>query len=140
MLASCALWPDPVASSQCDWFESPPPPGGGAARSGDALPFCPPLGPFACARQDAPATGEVNSRQSCEEWNGAGQASRRAAVNGLRSALAADLQFRGIPIVPETEAIGHIERACRQPVARGFTLFELFTAHATFYAAGYSSP
>ena len=139
VLASCALWPDPVASSRCDWFETPPKPGGGAARSEGAVRFCPPLGPFACQGPNVPGTGSVNSRQSCEEWNGAGAESRRAAVNGLRSALAADLQFRGVPIVPEAEALGHIERACRQPVARGFTLFELFTAHATFYAAGYAT-
>jgi hypothetical protein len=30
-----------------------------------------------------------------------------------------------------------MESVCRQPVARGFSLFEVFTAHATFYAAGY---
>ena len=58
---------------------------------------------------------------------------RRSAVGGLRAALAADPQFRGARIVAESEALAHIERACRQPVARGFSLFELFSFHATFY-------
>ena len=139
VLVSCALWPDPAASSQCDWFTSPPPPGAAAARSRRAVPFCPPLGPFACLRQRSRRTpagaAEVNSRQSCSEWNRASRRSRRAAVNGLRSALAADLQFRGIAIVPEAEALAHVGRVCRQPVAEGFSLFEIFTAHATYYAA-----
>ena len=144
VLASCALWPDPVASSQCDWFSTPPPPGGGAAAGRRAVPFCPPLGPFPCLKQrasraTATAAGEVNSRQSCQEWNEASKRSRRAAVNGLRSALAADLQFRGIRILPEAEALAHVARVCRQPVAEGFSLFEIFTAQATYYAAGYSS-
>ena len=143
VLASCALWPDAVASSQCDWFSSPPPPGGGASAARRAVPFCPPLGPFACLPQRGAGppgrAAEVNSRQGCAEWNRAGAVSRRAAVNGLHSALAADLQFQGIPIVPEAEALSRVARVCRQPVAEGFSLFEIFTAQATYYAAGYSS-
>ena len=129
VLASCATWPDPVASSQCDWFDTPPPPPGRAAGASPVLPLrrSPP------PRADGGST--VNSRQSCEEWNRASRRSRRAAVNGLRSALAADLQFQGIPIVPEQVAMDHIDRACGESISRGFSLFELFTAHATFYAA-----
>jgi hypothetical protein len=140
VLAACALWSYPVVSADCDYTTGPPPPGGGAA-SRRAAPLCPPLGPVTClsqrpARARPPA--QVNARQSCEEWNVATSRSRRAAVNGLRSALAADLQFRGIAIVPEADALAHVARVCRQPVARGFSLFEIFTAHATFYAAAAS--
>lgn len=130
VLVSCALWPDPVASSRCDWFTTPPPPegsdGGNIQRARRSAPLEPPSG-----------AATVNARQSCAEWNLASARSRRAAVNGLRSGLAADLQFQGVPIVPEADAVGHMARVCRQPVARGFTLFEIFTAHATYYAAGY---
>jgi Right handed beta helix region len=134
VLASCATWPDPVASAQCDWFTTPPPPAGRAASAQ----------PVRALRRSPPPASDggstVNSRHSCEEWRRATPRSRRAAVNGLRSALAADLQFRGIAIVPEQVAIDHIDRACGQPFARGFSLFELFTAHATFYAAAQARP
>ena len=71
VLASCALWPDPVLSAQCDWTTAPPPPGGGAAAR-RMTPLCPPLGPLDCASQRpvrAGRGGQVNSRQSCEEFN-----------------------------------------------------------------------
>ena len=61
---------------------------GGGAAARRMTPLCPPLGPLDCASQRpvrAGRAGQVNSREGCQEFNGATLRSRRAAVNGLRS-------------------------------------------------------
>jgi hypothetical protein len=139
VLASCATWPE-ESSAACDWFGSPPPPGGSASAAGaGVLRLCPPLGPFPCAGRapDAGAgTRPVNARERCADWNAAGAGSRRATVDAMRQKLAADVQFAGVKVVPAGLASAHMDATCAQPLAGGFSLWQVFTGYSTYYAAG----
>ncbi|HEX8067734.1 MAG TPA: right-handed parallel beta-helix repeat-containing protein [Thermoleophilaceae bacterium] len=138
VLASCATWPEET-DARCDWFETPPPPGGtGGAHPArrELVPLCPPLGPLACATQ-APRPGRsVNARERCADWNAASEASRRGTVETMRQRLAADVQYAGARVVPAPAAAAHLAAVCAQPVASGFSVWEVFTVHSTWYAAG----
>jgi hypothetical protein len=52
----------------------------------------------------------------------------------MRLKLAADIQYSGARIVPSRVAREHISAACAQPVAAGFSVWMIFTAHSTWYA------
>jgi hypothetical protein len=143
VLASCATWPEET-SQGCDWFDTPPRPGGAGAASGAAassaetgsralLRLCPPLGPFPCAPGRL-RTGVVTARDTCARWNRASERSRRVSVAAMRLKLAADIQYSGARIVPARVAQAHISGACAQPVAEGFSIWMIFTAHSTWYA------
>jgi Right handed beta helix region len=142
VLASCATWPEET-SQACDWFDTPPRPGAAgsvsatSARStgnrGTLVPMCPPLGPFSCV-PTRPVTGAVTARDSCARWSRASERSRRASVTAMRLKLAADVQYSGARIVPARVAHAHISAACAQPVAEGFSIWMIFTAHSTWYA------
>jgi hypothetical protein len=139
VLAACATWPSPAADARCDWFTTPPRPASGAARASRAS-LCRPLGPGRCAQERTEKSrpgwsAPVNARQTCAEWNRSSARDRRSVLGGLRAALAADAQFRGIRVVPQRDALDHMNRTCRHPVATGFSLFEVFTHQATYHAA-----
>jgi hypothetical protein len=57
----------------------------------------------------------------------------------MRLKLAADVQYSGARVVPEDRALAHISAACAQPIADGFSVWMLFTAYSTYYAAGAAS-
>jgi Right handed beta helix region len=139
VLASCATWPDDTDAA-CDWFETPPRPGSGGRAAASAagaslLRLCPPLGPYPCAAT-APGRGHVTARDRCSRWRGADARSHRASVRAMRLKLAADVQYAGVRVVPEDRALAHIDAACAQPLAGGFSVWMLFTAYSTYYAAG----
>jgi parallel beta helix pectate lyase-like protein len=140
VLGSCATWPNET-SAGCDWFSSPPRPEGGASSSSrEVVRLCPPLGEFPCAGGGPVADGSspVNARENCAQWNAADEASRRATVFAMRQKLAADVQFAGVKVVPQQPAQAHLDAACAQPVAGGFSLWQVFTGYSTYYAAAAS--
>lgn len=134
-LAACGY--SPRRNADCPWFTTPPRPGGSRRSSSPArLMTCPSLSRLRCGASPFPArrSGSVNARQTCRAWNAASEASRQSVVRGLRAALAADHQFRGVAVVPERQARDQIDLTCGQPLASGFTLFGIFTRTATVHA------